>query len=76
MRSNDLASLIAAARAGMGLAAVPHVLAAGERALACVAEAPDATRAEWMVVHPDLRHAARVRATMDHIADIARDLRT
>ncbi|MGN6570470.1 MAG: LysR family transcriptional regulator [Pseudolabrys sp.] len=74
LRSNDLASLIAAARAGMGLAAVPHILAAGAAELVCVAEAPQATRALWMVVHPDLRRAPRVRATMDHLVEIARAL--
>jgi DNA-binding transcriptional LysR family regulator len=75
MRSNDLASLIAAARAGIGLAAVPHVLAASAGDLVCVTEAREAMRALWMVVHPDLRRAARVRATMDHLVDVARDLR-
>ena len=43
--------------------------------LVCVAEAPEAARALWMVVHPDLRRAARVRATMDNLVDIARALR-
>jgi len=75
MRSNDLASLIAAARAGMGLAAMPHALARQDSDLVCVSEAPTATRSLWMVVHPDLRRAARVRATMDYLIDIASALR-
>lgn len=75
LRSNDLASLVAAARAGMGLATVPHALAAGAADLVCAAEAAGATRTLWMLVHPDLRRAARVRATMDHLAEIGRDLR-
>jgi DNA-binding transcriptional LysR family regulator len=75
LRSNDLASLLAAAKAAMGLAAVPHVLAAGATDLVCVAQADAATRPLWMLVHPDLRRAPRVRVTMDHLAAIARDLR-
>jgi DNA-binding transcriptional LysR family regulator len=73
MRSNDLASLVSAARAGIGLAAVPHALAAGD--LVCVAEAAEAIRTLWMLVHPDLRRAGRVRVTMDYLGEITRELR-
>jgi DNA-binding transcriptional LysR family regulator len=75
LRSNDLASLIAAASAGIGLAAVPHILAADAGDLTCVTDAPEASRALWMVVHRDLRRSARVRATMDYLIEIASALR-
>jgi DNA-binding transcriptional LysR family regulator len=73
--TNDLVSLISGVRSGMGLAALPHVLAASEGDLVRVCEARSATRDLWLVVHPDLRRAARVRVVMDHLATIAEDLR-
>jgi DNA-binding transcriptional LysR family regulator len=73
--TNDLASLISAARAGMGLAALPHVLAEDEPDLVCIAEGREATRELWLVLHPDLGRAARVRVVMDHLVDITKSLR-
>ncbi|MFG1345034.1 LysR family transcriptional regulator [Xanthobacter autotrophicus DSM 431] len=75
-RSNDLSSLISAARAGMGLAALPHVLAGAADDLVCVANGDGVTRELWLLVHPDLRRAARVRAVMDHIIAVCRDMKT
>lgn len=74
-QSNDLSSLISAARAGMGLAALPHVLARAADDLVCVAEEDGVTRELWLLVHPDLRRAARVRAVMDHVVAVCRDLK-
>lgn len=74
LRTNDLVSLLTAARAGMGLAAVPHVLTGAEPNLICLCEARSATRDVWLVVHPDLRRAARVRVVLDHLTEIAKGL--
>lgn len=74
-QSNDLASLLHAARAGMGLAVLPHCIAADDPALACVQDASPATREIWLAVHPDLRRAARVRAVMDYLIGITAPLR-
>ncbi|MFG1276289.1 LysR family transcriptional regulator [Xanthobacter autotrophicus] len=74
--SNDLSSLVSAARAGMGLAAVPHALGRTAEDLVCVAEGAGAKRDLWLLVHPDLRRAARVRAVMNHIIAECRDLNT
>lgn len=71
-RSNDAISLAAAARSGLGLAVLPHVLAAGDRGLVRV-DTPDAppppSRTLWLVVHDDLRRAARIRAVMDFLIE-------
>ncbi|MGE5478575.1 MAG: LysR family transcriptional regulator [Bacteroidales bacterium] len=71
-RANDVASLAAAARAGLGLAVLPDFLAAGDCGLVRVAT-PDAPppprRPLWLVVHDDLRRAARIRAVMDFLAE-------
>ncbi|MFG1300119.1 LysR family transcriptional regulator [Xanthobacter sp. V3C-3] len=74
--SNDLSSLVSAARAGMGLAAVPHVIAQAAGDLVCVREAGSLPRELWLLVHPDVRRAARVRAVMDHLIAVCRELRT
>lgn len=67
-RANDLASLFAAARAGLGLAALPHFLGLSDPGLVRVpAEPAPQGRDLWLLVHPDLRRAARVRATMDFL---------
>ncbi|MFG1401624.1 LysR family transcriptional regulator [Xanthobacter sediminis] len=73
--SNDLSSLISAARSGMGLAAMPHVLARAAGDLVCVVDDGGVERELWLLVHPDLRRAARVRAVMDHIIAMCRELK-
>ncbi|UJX44477.1 LysR family transcriptional regulator [Xanthobacter sp. YC-JY1] len=72
-QSNDLSSLISAVRTGIGLAALPHVLARQDD-LTCVMEG-EVTRELWLVVHPDLKRAARVRAVMNHIIEVCRELK-
>lgn len=66
--ANDLASLHQAARGGLGIAALPHFLAAQDpllRRLPVDATAGD--REIWLLVHPDLRRSPRVRAGMDFL---------
>jgi DNA-binding transcriptional LysR family regulator len=75
MLANDLVSLISAARAGMGLAALPHLLVEGDKGLICVAQSEDATRELWLVYHPDIGRSARVRLVMDHLVEITQSLR-
>lgn len=74
--TNDLASLISGARAGMGVAALPHILAQDDPELTCVADGPETTREIWLVVHPDLRRSARVRVVMNHLVAITAPLRS
>ncbi|WP_375781141.1 substrate-binding domain-containing protein [Bradyrhizobium sp. ma5] len=75
MLANDLVSLISGARAGMGLAAVPHVLAVDCKELRCVAESEEATRQLWLVYHPDIGRSARIRVVIDHLVAITQCLR-
>lgn len=75
LRTNDLATLIARVRCGMGLAALPHIIAQDLPGLTCLCDAPAATRELWLVLHPDLRQAARVRAVADHLIRITAPLR-
>ena len=68
-RSNDLNALLNAARAGLGVAVLPHFLAAGDAALAPVPEPLCPTvRQIWLVLHPDVRRSPRVRLIADLLA--------
>lgn len=65
-RANSLVALAAAARAGMGLAALPCHLADPDPGLRRVH--PPLAEMEvslWLLTHPDLRRVARVRAVLD-----------
>lgn len=70
-RANDLMSLLAAARAEIGIAAIPHFLGRPDPALVAIPAplAPE-PRELWLLVHRDLRRAARVRAVMDSLIGI------
>lgn len=76
-RANDVASLAAAARAGVGLAVLPDFLGRGDGRLAAIAAGADAPppprRTLWLVVHDDLRRAGRIRAVIDFLAEAVRD---
>lgn len=69
LRSNDLAALYQACRAGLGIAALPHFLGRPDNGLKQLDgyEAPTARRV-WLVVHPDVRRSPRVRAVADSLA--------
>ncbi|HEV2622976.1 MAG TPA: LysR family transcriptional regulator [Frateuria sp.] len=66
LRSNDLATLLHSARVGLGIAALPHFLAAGDDALTPLPTAayPD-PRPLWLVIHPDVKRSPRVRLVAD-----------
>ncbi len=56
------------ARRGVGLTFLPIQLASAYPELEVLAKAPDAFRTDaWLLTHEELRHAARVRALMDHL---------
>lgn len=66
--ANDMASLYQAARAGMGIAVLPHYIGTSDPLLRRVpSETSAADREMWIVVHPDLRQAPRIRAVMDYL---------
>ncbi|MDM0037630.1 LysR family transcriptional regulator [Variovorax sp. J22G21] len=74
LRSNDLAAVHQACRAGMGLAMLPSFLAGNDAGLV---EMPGADwpllREIWCVVHPDVRRSPRVRLMADLIAELVQE---
>jgi DNA-binding transcriptional LysR family regulator len=73
LRTSDLEGQVAAARAGLGVAALPTFLGDGDAGLSRldVAARPIA-REVWLVVHADLKRAPAVRAVMDFLVDCLR----
>lgn len=76
-RSNDLMSQLAAARGGMGVAALPRYLAgmtagvdAGDGVAVVPGEVRTLARDFYLVVHADMRRQTAIRAVMDFIADV------
>ena len=68
-RCNSWLSQLAAAKAGLGLAALPCSLGDAEAALVRVlAPEPGIASELWLLTHPELRRSARVRAFMDFLA--------
>ncbi|MFT4623508.1 MAG: DNA-binding transcriptional LysR family regulator [Myxococcota bacterium] len=59
---------IQAVRQGLGRGALPCFAADAQDGLVRMAELPDLARSSlWLLVHPDLRKVARVRALVDHL---------
>jgi DNA-binding transcriptional LysR family regulator len=70
-RSNDLAALLNAARAGLGIAALPHFLAANDPALCLIADhSCSSVRQLWLVMHPDVKRSPRVRLMADLVVGV------
>ena len=69
LRASSLTALRAAARAGLGVAALPCFMADADPGLVRVMP-PVAEMATslWLLTHPDLRRAGRIRAVMDLLA--------
>lgn len=70
LRSSDVYVQMAAARAGIGVAMLPTLIAEPCRDLVLVDEAAPQPRDAWLVVHPDLRKSRAVRAVLDALAEI------
>ena len=68
LRTNDLETQVAAARAGLGVAALPHYLGDGDPHLQRhpVTERP-ISRDVWLAVHRDLRQVPAVRAVLEFL---------
>jgi DNA-binding transcriptional LysR family regulator len=73
LRTNDLETQAAAARSGLGIAALPHYLGDGDpRLQRYVVTQKPVSRDVWLVVHRDLRRVPAVRAVMDFLAGCMR----
>lgn len=73
-RSNDLSALLNAARAGLGIAVLPHFLAAEDTGLTLVSEPACLIKRQiWLVMHPDVKRSPRVRLVADLLTDVVAD---
>lgn len=69
--TSTLAAQVSAARAGMGLAVLPHFLGV-EAGLRRLPHELEIDQAIWLVIHSDLTQSRRVRVVADHLARIIR----
>jgi DNA-binding transcriptional LysR family regulator len=71
LRANTLALQRDAVRMGLGLAVLPHFMAAGDARLERLpCDAGPGARELWLVVHPDVRRSPRVRLIADLVAEV------
>lgn len=70
MKTNDLANMLVAVQAGLGLAVLPCFLlqGVGEGVQVVNMGGAPPSRQVWLVVHPDVRRSARVRLMADLIS--------
>ena len=70
-RATDVFGQLEAARAGLGVVALPRFLGDREAGLVRLpTEIPSPTRDLWLVTYPDLRRSPAIRAVMDFVADV------
>ncbi|MEM5389688.1 LysR family transcriptional regulator [Paraburkholderia phymatum] len=68
-RSNSLDVQVAAARAGVGVAALPYFLGDWDDGLSVIESTGEPLMREvWLSIHNDLRHAPAIRSVMQFIA--------
>lgn len=72
--TGDFHSQFAAAKAGLGVALLPRVMAEGCRDLVRVTREQPEARPVWMVIHADLKHAPAVRAVADMLVEAMRKI--
>jgi len=68
LRVNGTPGVLAAVRAGMGIGLLPCWLADGDGELVRVLREHSLSQELWLVMHRDLRHAARIRVVADFFA--------
>ncbi|BBG28847.1 LysR family transcriptional regulator [Zymobacter palmae] len=66
LQTTTLMAQVVAARAGAGLAVLPHFLARSA-ALSCVSSTLDLDQSLWLAMQTELAHTRRVRAVADHL---------
>ena len=74
-RCNATAGLLAAARAGLGVALLPRFAADGDPGLRELDGPVPAGHELWLLVHGDLRRAPRVRAVLEWVDEVVRAAR-
>jgi len=67
MRANTVVGLARCIGEGLGIGFLPRFVGDQHSDIVCLDEPMNGRGADlWLLTHPDLRHAARVRAFMDH----------
>lgn len=70
LRCNNLSGMLAAARAGVGLALLPCFMGDPSPELSRISPPSDDLKVGlWLLTHPDLRRVARIRTLLDHLHD-------
>lgn len=72
MRCNSMLGVTRAVASGAGVSVVPCFLAEGDPAIERVFPKIVFAHDAWLVVHPDLRETARVRAVYDFLVELMR----
>lgn len=67
--TNTLLGQVAAVKAGLGMALLPHFLGI-EHGLQCIESVPEASQTIWLVMHQDLAHSRRVRTVADFMISL------
>lgn len=76
-RCNSMTALVSAARSGVGLVALPMIVADGEQGLVFVyGPVPDLTTNFYLLIHRDMRGTPRVRALFDFMVETAPAIRS
>lgn len=76
LRASSLMGLLAASRAGIGVAPLPCYLGDVDPTLRRVlAPVPEMEANLWLLTHPDLRRTVRIRVVLDFLADRLKPLR-
>lgn len=71
VKGNSTLTLHQAALGGLGIALLPHYLAAGSAGLAPIASDPPPPRRDlWLVIHPEVRRSARVQLIAQLVTDV------
>lgn len=75
MSTNSSHALLAAARAGAGIAVLPRFMAPGHDDLVAVSDDVSPRDEMWLVTHPEFRRDPKVRATAEFLRKAAATLR-
>ncbi len=67
---NDTEAILAAVKAGLGKSLLPVQIGDSETGLQRLQESTCLSREVWLMVHPDLRHLARIRAVIDWLGEL------
>ena len=71
LRCNNQTGQIAAARAGFGIALLPHFLAANDTGLVEVSPSQSPPQREmWLLTRRDVQTIQRIRVTVDSLVDL------